>query len=242
MIGVWVDDSDVQADIFLLHSSDLWVKGDVLNTRNTSVSGTIPYGSGSVFGYVNHATVQFDDYTIEDQIYCKLMVLPLSLQQANDLSFFSVHGISTTGQLPDHGILGLGPNSSSVLRIFSGNSSGDTVLDNIFRQNMSTPNFITILLSRSNVSGTNIDIAGQLTIGDVIEGLENVTSQAKLPTVVNPTIQHWQTTLDANGVIGPDGKMIPTTSSVKGSKNPDKLAVVFDTGATDSLVSILFIF
>lgn len=40
--------------------------------------------------------------------------------------------------------------------------------------------------------------------------------------------QHFQTLLDSNGVIGPDGKSIPVTSVVAGATDASKATVVFD--------------
>ena len=110
------------------------------------------------------------------------------------------------------------------------------MLDRIFRQNLTTPNFLSVLLSRvsDDLPGTTPQ-TGQLTVGSVIPGLESITSMKHLPALVDQFgVQHWETVLDANGIIGPDGVAIATNTTIE---NPtvgaeDQLHVVFDTGFT----------
>lgn len=116
-------------------------------------------------------------------------------------------------------------------------SAGAPPLDRIFRQNMSTPNFLSVVLTRQedNLPGGTAPQTGQLTIGTVIPTLEDITKQKKLPAVVDQFgVQHWQTLLDDNGIIGPDGNPISTNTSlsdpVQGS--PHQLHVMLDTGFT----------
>jgi hypothetical protein len=134
-----------------------------------------------------------------------------------------------------------------------GSSSGDPPLDRIFKQNTTTPNILTILLSRSDnfttPTKTNSlvplldDQPGQITIGEVIPGYSNVTSQAKLPALVDTTQQHWVTLLDAGGVIAPNGQRLDLTSLntnlTEGSNN--QLRVMFDSGFTRPQVRTLSI-
>jgi hypothetical protein len=106
---------------------------------------------------------------------------------------------------------------------------GDSVLDRIFLQNTSTENYMTILLGRSD-DPTDM-FPGEITIGEVVTGYENVTNQPRLPVTRVPIRdqidQHWQTLLDKGGFIGPDGNPINATSVVDGSRN---LTVIFDSG------------
>lgn len=112
------------------------------------------------------------------------------------------------------------------------NASGDAVLDRIFQQNTSTPNFLTILLQRDDDPAEVFP--GQLTVGEVVPGYESINDQTKLPvsqvTTNNRVNQHWQTVLDANGVIGPDGKAIDIQTVVKATSNKNQLTAVFDSG------------
>lgn len=127
----------------------------------------------------------------------------------------------------NEGVLGLGPNSASSIYDQFDNDAGDTPLNRIFESNTSTPNFLTILLGRSD--DTDHPYPGDITVGDVLTDYENITSQPKLPIIEDKDSsgQHWQTLLDKDGIIGPDGQAIPVQSVVQGL---EQLVVVFDTG------------
>ncbi|EJD00481.1 acid protease, partial [Fomitiporia mediterranea MF3/22] len=198
-------------------SSDLWVIGNVPGTKNLSIETEVTYASGSAKGFINTAEMVFDDFTVKDQAY--INVIPSS-------------------DNPDtQGLIGLGPASLSNIRSKVKSSSGAPPLDRIFRQNTSTPNFISVLLTRetdANPGGTSPQ-AGQLTIGSVIPTLEDVTKQKKLPALQDQFgIQHWQTLLDENGIIGPDSKNITTNTSIPdpAQGNAHQFHVIFDTGFT----------
>lgn len=131
------------------------------------------------------------------------------------------------------GIVGLGPGGASNIQETIGSSAGDPILDRIFRQNTTTPNYITILLGRA---GDPTDtFSGDLTIGEVVSPFNNITSQPKLPVtqMSNRNGQHWTAMLDKNGIIGPDGKHMNTTKHATGNK----LTVMFDSGFTFPQVS-----
>lgn len=130
------------------------------------------------------------------------------------------------------GLVGLGPSSGSVILGALGNSTGNTVLDNIFLQNTSTPNFISFLLQRDG--DPTQSFSGELTVGEIIAPFDNITSQPKLPVQVldssSRSAQHWTTTLDEDGIIGPDGQPIKISSIVP--DNGGKLFAVIDSGFT----------
>lgn len=138
--------------------------------------------------------------------------------------------LDTSGNnVKGEGLIGLGPNSGSNIHAVLKNSNGDTPLDRIFRQNHSTPNYISIYLGRSD--DPTDPFPGDLTIGHPISPFENITSMPKLPVfeVSNKYGQHWQTLVDEDGIIGPDGQPIKAYSRVKnGGKS--RLNVIFDTG------------
>ena len=134
------------------------------------------------------------------------------------------------------GLIGLGPNTGSrIYTALNNTSAGDSPLDNIFRQNQSTPNYVTFLLNRSNDTRT---YPGAMTISSVLPQYSNLTSQPKVPVSVLQSInsddQHWSVILDKNGVIGPDGHMIPLTSNATGAPTHDstQMVAIFDTGFT----------
>ena len=130
-------------------------------------------------------------------------------------------------------MLGLGPNSGSRIHASLNNQpQGDTVLDHIFRQNVSTPNILTVLLGRSNDPTEKYQ--GDITVGEILQGLENITSQPRVPVTALPAPdavdQHWQVLLDEDGIIGPNGQPIQLQSSVKSTQNRNQLTAIFDTG------------
>lgn len=114
-----------------------------------------------------------------------------------------------------------------------GNGAGDAIVDRIFRQNTSSPNFITALLGRSD--DPDHPFPGSFSVGEVIAGYENVTNQPKLSvtsvTKGNSGNQHWQVLIDPDGIIGPDGKPIDGyDSKVSTTKDKNQLTAIFDTG------------
>jgi hypothetical protein len=131
------------------------------------------------------------------------------------------------------GLLGLGPNvGSNIHDALNKQPIGDTVLDRIFRQNSSTPNILTILLSRSDDPGEQYP--GQITVSDIIPGREGILDQPRLPVKAVPSSrsgnQHWQVHLDSNGIIGPNGQPITLSTQVSGERKSSSVTVVFDTG------------
>jgi len=138
---------------------------------------------------------------------------------------------SNTPRVP--GTLGLGPNSGSRNHASLNNQpQGDTVLDRIFRQNVTTPNILTILLGRSN--DPTKKYPGDITVGEILQGLENITNQPRVPVTALPVSdavdQHWQVLLDEDGIIGPNGQPIQVQSGVKSTQNRTQLTAMFDTG------------
>ncbi|KAJ3873792.1 acid protease [Lentinula edodes] len=209
-------------------SADLWIVGTVPAAHNTSVHANLTYGQGSVAGFINTAALVFDDFEIADQAYIHADSV---IQMIQDV--------------PGTGLIGLGPSKGSAILGLLNSSAGDPPLDRIFKQNTSTPNILTILLSRNEENSTAPEMSnqlvplledqpGQITIGEVIGEYEEVAEQPKLPALVDGSglNQHWMTLLDSNGIIGPDGNRINTTSSKSNltQGKSDQLRVVFDSG------------
>lgn len=161
----------------------------------------------TVTGPILTAGLQFDGYTVDKQAFISAPV-------------DSSHPLS-------QGLIGLGPSSGSVVRSVLGVDIGSPVLDNIFRQSGSVPNFISVLLGRSN--DPLEPFPGELTVGTLISGLENITAQPRLPvSVVSGRVgQHWLVQLDRGGLTGPDRAVVDVQSGVKGQ---ERLMVMFDTG------------
>jgi hypothetical protein len=189
-------------------SSDLWVAGTVNGATDTGTQAGVTYAIGSAEGNVKTATLEFLNYSISDQAFIEVP--------------------ASSDQKAGSGIIGLGPNSvSSVHAALGSKAAGDAPIDRIFRQNTSSPNFLSVLLGRSD--DPDDQFPGQITVGDVIPGYENISSQTKVGVTLSKN-QHWQVLLDSNGFLGPDGQSINVTTGVPGTKNKTQLTAVFDTG------------
>ncbi|KAI8993025.1 acid protease [Trametes punicea] len=189
-------------------SSDLTVTGTVQGATDTGKTGQVTYAIGSTKGPIKTATLELDSFTVDKQAF---------IQQPVD----SQH---TEGG----GIVGFGPGGASEVQSQVGQGAGDPVLDRIFRQNTTTPNFITILLGRAG--DPTETFVGDFTVGEVVQPYGNITQQPRLPVtqVAHRSGQHWTALLDANGIVGPDGNRINTTKKATGNR----LNVMFDSGFT----------
>ncbi|KAN0127405.1 Aspartic peptidase domain containing protein, partial [Lactarius tabidus] len=196
-------------------SSDLWVAGVVPNSNDTGVSTSVQYAIGAISGPIKSAPLSFLDFNVPDQAFIQ---------------------VNASATYPDgRGLIGLGPNvGSNIHGALKKQFRGDTVLDRIFLQNLTTPNILTILLSRSESSFEQYP--GEITVSDIIPGMENITNQPQLPVTTNPSSrsgnQHWQVLLDPDGIIGPDGQPIVSQTTVSSTKDVSQLTAIFDTDFT----------
>ncbi|KAE9393460.1 acid protease [Gymnopus androsaceus JB14] len=200
-------------------SSDLWVSGDVPSTKNVSAQKVhLDYAGGTVSGSINTAELTLGSFTVSDQAYLKADTAQLGRGGAN-------------------GILGIGPSSISAINKKYSSSKGEPFLSRIFKQNATLENYFTIFLSRSpDVEPPMAEAeVGQFTLGEVIPLFEDIVNTSKLP-VINDQYhsQRWEILLDANGVIGPDGEKINTTTRIKNPQSgaQTQLRVAFDSGFT----------
>ncbi|KAK7469155.1 hypothetical protein VKT23_003645 [Stygiomarasmius scandens] len=204
-------------------STDLWVDTQGLDppgTVDTDILMDIFFGGGDVHGSIHTVQMDFNGFTIDDQAYLNV--------------FENNEGIS--------GIIGLGPSLGEASEIREKSQGegfkGDPPLDRIFQQNPTMDRILTLYLSRdATVENIQADqFPAQLTIGKVIPGLEAIQNAPKLPVVVNQFgLQHWETLLDANGIIGPNGQRINTKTVVQDSSDggsPEQLRIIFDSGFT----------
>ncbi|KAL0960742.1 hypothetical protein HGRIS_005766 [Hohenbuehelia grisea] len=198
-------------------SSDLWVAGTVKDSQDTGKNSGVTYAVGAVKGPVKTSTLEFAGYTVPNQAY--LEIKP---------------GEETAGT----GLIGLGPNSGSNVFRTLNSSAGHAVLDRIFLQNTSAPNFITVMLGRSH--DPTDPLPGDLTVGELLPGYESVTSQPKLIVTDVPIFevgdQHFQLLVDEDGLIGPDGNSIPVRTAVDETKNKKQVTAIVDTGFSLSQV------
>ena len=131
--------------------------------------------------------------------------------------------------------MGLGPNSGSrIYASLNNQPQGESVLDRTFRRYLNPPSwhFLTVLLGRSNDPAELY--LGDITVGEVLQGLESITNQPRVPVTILQTLdseyQHWQVLLDEDGIIGPDGQPILGKTGVQSTSNPNQLTAIFDTG------------
>ncbi|KAK0504254.1 aspartic peptidase domain-containing protein [Armillaria luteobubalina] len=200
-------------------SSDLWVAGNITDSIDTGAMSEVSYADGSgAEGPVKLSTLEFSGYTVQDQAF---------LQITPD----SDHPIG-------RGLIGLGPTAGSNIYNKLNTSAGYAVLDRIFLQNTSTPNYYTVLMGRTQ-DPTDV-FPGDLSIGELLDGYSNVESEPKLEVTIVPdgesTAQHFQILLDEDGIIGPDEKPISITTKVKQTSNSEQATAVLDTGFTLSQV------
>ncbi|GLB38616.1 putative peptidase A1 family protein [Lyophyllum shimeji] len=216
----------VQARVLLdTGSSDLWASFQNAQPTGTDLGKAVSlaYAVGKAAGNVHATTAELGGFKVDNQAF--LLV--------SDTSTFSTD-IHVQGY---DGLLGLGPNKGSVIRKKLDGNTGDTLLTHIFQQNQSD-SYITFLLDRKSDPGDAF--TGQLTIGEVAKGFENITSMPKLDVdTVNRLLssdQHWQALTDKDmGIIGPDGNPIQVKSIVPSA--PDgQFVAVFDSGFTFSQV------
>ncbi|KZT67267.1 acid protease [Daedalea quercina L-15889] len=211
-VNITLGGQDFQVEIDT-GSADLYVAGNVTSSEDTGKSGGVTYAVGAVEGEIRTATMDFLGYTVENQAFLQI----------------TANGDNETAGT---GLIGLGPHTGSNIQATLGNGTGDPPLDRIFQQNTSTPNYLTVLLGRSDDKYD--DVPGNITIGETLSGYGNVTSQPKLNVtelkLTEETAQHWQTLLDEDGIIGPDGNVVDVTTVVSSTSNDKQLTVVFDTG------------
>ncbi|KIK01896.1 hypothetical protein K443DRAFT_678040 [Laccaria amethystina LaAM-08-1] len=209
-------------------SSDLWVSfpqpSAAANVKDTGKSLTLSYAVGKASGNIQTAQIQFGNYTVDDQAF--LLV--------NDTSTFT-SDIHSQGY---DGLLGLGPNTGSLIGKKLSGSAGYSTLQRLFQQDKMTANYISFLLDRKNDPGETF--TGQITISEVVPGFENITSMPQLDVETVSRIlkgdQHWQALTDKNnGITGPDGLPIQLKSIVPNAPSGQFVAVV-DSGFTFSQV------
>lgn len=116
---------------------------------------------------------------------------------------------------------------ASIEKEYHNITMGQSPLANIFSQNTSLPNFITVSLGRS---GDLEDVSdGAFTISEVIDGYENILETTKLERIQVPgAFTSWAVVLDSMTV---NGEQVPLKSVVQGVDS-GKAVAVLDTGTT----------
>ncbi|KDR82581.1 hypothetical protein GALMADRAFT_237973 [Galerina marginata CBS 339.88] len=195
-------------------SSDLWVAGKVANSSSTGLNTSIQYAANSIEGLIKHARLDFAGQTVSDQAFLE---------------------VSPNAKYPDgYGIIGLGPAEGSFISKMLASPAGSPVLDRLFMQNRTSPNYFTILLGRDR-DPTDF-FSGSITIGEVLNDYAGILNEPHLNITNVPDNmsddQHLQILLDPDGVIGPNGKPIPIETEVDQTADKKQATVVFDCGFT----------
>ncbi|KDQ61393.1 hypothetical protein JAAARDRAFT_171578 [Jaapia argillacea MUCL 33604] len=201
-------------------SSDLWVypPSKLQLTNRTSIHGNLSYGEGSVQGSIDFAELKIGSYTIPSQAF-------INVQNYTEEGGLFEQGI--------YGILGLAFDNSSTADILLkqaygvNNTLGLTPLSNIFQQNGSIPNFISIQLGRADDLASTLE--GEFTISEYIPRFSNISNAPKLPRFP-PTSNFERWTVLVDGVTV-HGKSYPLNSTVAGTPKGSSVAVL-DTGYT----------
>ncbi|ESK90521.1 aspartic peptidase a1 [Moniliophthora roreri MCA 2997] len=193
-------------------SADLWVAGTVPGAKSTGKQAGVEYAVGKVQGPIKTAEVTFASFKVPNQAYLEIRPDDENKQGT--------------------GLVGLGPHDNSNIYSTLKTNAGVPLLDSIFMQNTSTPNYLAIQLGR--LEDPSDAFPGDISIGETLPELSAVTSQPKLPVTIVPLRkkgnQHFQILLDADGIIGPDNKSVVFTSAVSGTKNPKQATALVDTG------------
>ncbi|EJT97814.1 acid protease [Dacryopinax primogenitus] len=204
-------------------SSDLNVEGTVPGAKDLpNVPIAVDFAEGNETGVMSFATVEFAGHTVQNQVFNHVPVLSFP---------------------PLSGLIGLGPSVGSRLwmtaqsLISSGSLSpanaGDSVLDRIFQENTSAPNFISFTLGREDDATSSATPTSVFTVGDLIPGYENISSMPKLDVINAPTAvqaaQHFTILVDGFSV---GGQAVNFPQSVVPGTPSGKLVAVLDSGFT----------
>jgi len=198
-------------------SSDLFIKGatyPIPNTTETTLTANLTYAIGWASGHVAYAPVEFVGISIPSQAL-------LDADQVNNPAL----GYGAQG------IAGLGFTRLSTIDLMVNNSntnqtSGRSLLYNLFAANPSEPNFIAFALQRSTEPGD--DVEGSFSIGELDPAYSAVSGNERIPTWPIHSPYRWNVLLDA--VIVNDTITVPSTTVPNAPSN--KAVVLMDSGAS----------
>ncbi|KAL4251487.1 peptidase A1 family protein [Pleurotus pulmonarius] len=182
-------------------------------TNSTSIVGNLTYAVGSAEGPINFAALEFAGFSVPSQAF-------IDVAQTADMDGVFAGGAS--------GLLGLGFDATnSVINekfeqaFGSATTLGRSPIANIFYQNMTLPNFFTLLLGRTD--DPDDERAGVFTISEYIPEFSAVGDTPKL---TSQTIEHWSVLVDGVNV---GNQSLPFNSSVATTPNGKAIAVL-DSG------------
>lgn len=179
-VSIGGNDYPVQLDT---GSSDLWVSSSSLVkvVKQTPIQYNLTYGIGWAFGNVSYSQVEFSGVTVPNQA---LLAASSAVNPA--LSYGA------------EGILGLGFTQLSTIDALvnrTGASTGRSFLYNAFRDNLQTPNFISLALERA--SDTADEIQGVITVGEYDSSYSAVANTTHHSTWPEAYPSRWNILLSA---------------------------------------------
>lgn len=206
-------------------SSDLWLMNNgtpITLTNTTNLTLDDAFGIGNINGTVEFAQVSLGPYTVPNQAF-------LNVSSASDFDLIFGDGIV--------GILGLSFDYDSNVDIecdirwgFNQSLCG-SFLTNLFAQNETLSNFITVQLSRADDPQASAD--GVFTISEHDPQFANITNQPQLPRFPNynnlSDAPRWSAVVDGMSINGEPFAF--DTSSVPGVPSGSVVSM-FDTGYT----------
>ncbi|KAH9945767.1 aspartic peptidase domain-containing protein [Amylocystis lapponica] len=206
-------------------SSDLWVKypfAPLQTTNTTEIPLQDSFGIGGINGTIQFTNVTLGPHFVPNQAF-------LNVTEEKDFDLILGDNI--------FGILGLAfdydSNVDIELEVQWGTNQtlGRTFLSNVFAQNSSSPNMITILLGRASDPEYNTE--GVFTIGEYDPELADVANQPQLQRYPNynniSTPPRWSVVMDGMTVNGQAFSF--NTSGVPGVPAGAQVAIL-DTGYT----------
>ncbi|KAF8165350.1 aspartic peptidase A1 [Crassisporium funariophilum] len=206
-------------------SSDLFIKGDtypIPSTTETSTMHNLTYAIGWAYGHIAYSPVEFLGISVPSQAF-------VDASTANNPALgFGAQGIA-----------GLGfTRLSSIDLALNGTqqSTGRSLLYNLFEANPAEPNFIAFALSRKGEAGSVNEVEGSFSIGEYEPEYAAVSGSVRIPTWPIHFPFRWNLLLDA--VIVKDKITTPTTSVVGAPSN--KAVVLMDSGSSYSSLNVQY--
>ncbi|KAI0068713.1 acid protease [Artomyces pyxidatus] len=196
-------------------SSDLWVQpstSPLPNSNQTSTTYNLTYGIGWAYGHVSYTSAAFAGISVPQQAF-----LDVSSAQNPALTY----GTS--------GIMGLGFTSLSTIDALvnqTGQSSGRSLLYNLFNDNPKEPNYIAFSLQR--VSDPSDDIEGTFLVGETEPQYAAVNDSSPIPTFPVQNPNRWNILLDAI-IVG--ANVISVNTTVPNAPS-NKAVVLLDSGTS----------
>jgi saccharopepsin len=210
---------------FLIISFRVIPPGGIGKFNDTGIALELLYGDGSygTKGTIGVAPFQFGSYHIDKQAF--MNVQSSTITGLQELGIYGLMGLSFDFSTAS-------PINGKIKSLYgAGATWGRSVLQNIFAQNASEPNFIAIHLARTgDLEDTD---GGSLLIGEYDNKYAGVAKKPKLPQYPKGG-DRWTTLLEGISV---DGKAVAVSSTIAGVPAGSAQALL-DTGDPTSIFPV----